>query len=190
MSRIGKIPLTIPKDVKVDLSPDQIKITGPKGELTQPLPRPIKVNLKDQQLVVSRQDDSRQAKALHGLTRSLIANMLTGVTQGFEKKLELVGTGYRVKKEGDQLTLTVGFSHPVEIKSPSGINLEVVGNNQIIVKGINKQQVGQTAAMIRAIKKPEPYKGKGIKYHDEVVRRKPGKAAKVGIGGPGAGGES
>ena len=184
MSRIGSQPITIPEDVSVAFSGKTVVVVkGPKGEVSQPIPSKISVKLEGQELKVTRQNDSRQARSLHGLTRSLLANMVIGVKEGYQKRLELVGTGYRVAKQGDQLSLTLGFSHPVEVKPKAGVKLEVESNNKIIISGLDKQLVGQTAAEIRALKKPEPYKGKGIRYQGEVVRRKPGKAAKVGAAG-------
>lgn len=180
MSRIGNKPITIPKEVKVTILKDKLIVTGPKGELSQTLPnQKLSIKTDNDQLLVTRKDNQRQTKAFHGMIRSLVFNMVIGVTEGYEKRLELVGTGYRVKKEGDKLTITVGYSHPVEVTSKADISLEVEGNNKIIIRGINKQKVGQTAAEIRAIRKPEPYKGKGIRYQGEIVRRKAGKAAKA-----------
>lgn len=180
MSRIGSKPITIPEGVNILVQDQEVVVKGPKGELQQAIPgKEITVTVKDKDITVTRKNDNRQTKAFHGLVRSLIANMVTGVTDGYEKRLEMVGTGYRVKKEGEKLVVSVGYSHPVDIACPPGITLDVEGNNIIIVKGIDKQLVGETAANIRAIKKPEPYKGKGIRYQGEVVRRKAGKAAKA-----------
>jgi len=178
MSRIGRTPITIPKEVTVTLNDKQIIIKGPKGELTHQLPDLIQIDIKDNILTVKRSDDTKMARSLHGLTRALIANMVTGVTQGYTKVLELVGTGYRVTKQANKLIISVGYSHPVEYQAPQGIQLDVEGNNIIKVSGIDKQLVGQIAAEIRAIRKPEPYKGKGIRYQGEHIRRKAGKAAK------------
>lgn len=183
MSRIGNTPINIPEEVDFVQDKNQVTIKGPKGQLSHKLPQAIKITEKDNILTVTRANDNKQTKALHGLTRALIANNIVGVKDGYQKRLELVGTGYRVAKQGEKLTLSLGFSHPVEVDSLEGISFEIEGNNKIIVSGIDKQLVGQTAAEIRAIKKPEPYKGKGIRYEDEVVRRKPGKAAKVGAAG-------
>lgn len=174
MSRIGKQPITIPESVKVQLDSGEITITGPKGTLVQDLPKRVKVAQKNDQLIVES-----SSSAFHGLFRSLLNNMVIGVTEGYQKTLKLTGTGYRVKKEGQALELSLGFSHPVKVAPIEGIELEIEGNNTIIIKGINKQLVGQTAADIRSIRPPEPYKGKGIRYQDEQVRRKPGKAAKT-----------
>lgn len=180
MSRIGSKTIVIPKEVKVKLAENQVVVTGAKGELTQFLPSPkISIAVENDKIKVSRSDDERQTRAFHGLTRSLVANMVKGVSSGFEKRLELVGTGYRVKKEGKSLVISVGYSHPIEVVAPEDINVEVEGNNQIIIKGIDKQKVGQLAAEIRSFRSPEPYKGKGIRYQGEIVRRKAGKAAKT-----------
>jgi len=174
MSRIGKQPVTIPKSVKVQLDSVKITIAGPKGTLVQALPRQVKVAQKNDQLVVES-----SSSAFHGLFRSLVNNMVIGVTEGYQKTLKLIGTGYRVKKEGQALELSLGFSHPVKVAPIEGIEFEIEGNSTIIVKGIDKQLVGQTTADIRSLRPPEPYKGKGIRYQDEQVRRKPGKAAKT-----------
>lgn len=176
MSLIGKQPITIKDQVTVTLDRNSITVKGSKGELTQALPlQDIKVEVADNQVIVTRKSDSKSARAYHGLVRSLIQNMVTGVTDGFQKRLELVGTGYRVVKQGTKLVLSLGYSHPVEVEAPHGISLEVEGNNVIIIKGFDKQAVGQIAAEIRAKRPPEPYKGKGIKYEGEQVRRKAGK---------------
>ncbi len=180
MSKIGQQPINIPSEVTVTLEPKLVTIKGPKGTLTQAIDSRIKVEQNGNELLVTRVDDTKPAKSLHGLIRSLLANMVAGVTAGFSKRLELVGTGFRAIKDGSKLTLSLGFSHPVEIIPPAGVNLDVEGNNKIIVSGIDKQQVGLVAAKIRSLKKPEPYKGKGIRFEGEVVRRKAGKAAKVG----------
>jgi large subunit ribosomal protein L6 len=153
-----------------------VTIKGAKGSLTQEIPSDITVELEDGQLMVSRPSDNKQHRAFHGLSRALIANMVEGVTNGFEKKLELVGVGYRAQMQGSKLVLSIGFSHPVEIEAPEGIQFEVPAVTKITVKGIDKQLVGNTAAHIRAIRKPEPYKGKGIKYENETIRRKAGKS--------------
>lgn len=191
MSLIGQQPVKIPQGVTVKINRDEVVVTGPKGSLKRKLRPEVKVSLdeKNGELKVKRQVESKLAKSLHGLTRSLMANMVQGVHQGFEKKLELVGTGYRVKMEADKIILSVGFSHPVEFKTPAGIKLDIEGNNFIKVSGCDKALVGQVAASIRAIRPPEPYKGKGIRYQGEVVKTKPGKAGKVGAGGWGEGGE-
>lgn len=175
MSRIGKLPVVIPAGVTITVDQGVITVAGPKGTLSQAQLSDVDVQIADNQLTVTRKSDEKIAKSQHGLMRALIANMVKGVTEGFEKKLELNGVGYRVNGGGQALNFTLGFSHPVEFKAPEGIQLEVQ-QNQISVKGINKQMVGQVAADIRALKKPEPYKGKGIKYIDEQIRRKAGKA--------------
>ena len=176
MSRIGRKPITIPAGVSVQIEAGKVNITGPKGTLSQHIPGEIMVHQEGDQLLVTRPDDSKQNRALHGLTRALLANMVQGVSNGFERKLELVGVGYRAQLQGKKLVINIGFSHPVEVEPPEGIEFEVPAANRITVKGIDKQLVGITAAHIRAIRKPEPYKGKGIKYEDEVIRRKAGKA--------------
>ncbi len=180
MSRIGQKPIQLPDSVTFHFSPQERLVTlkGPLGELQHRLPHQINLEHQNNTLIITRRTHSKTAKSLHGLTRALLANMVTGVTQGYQKTLELVGTGYRVAKQGNKLVISVGYSHPVEYPQPEGITLEVEGNNIIKVKGIDKQLVGQVAAEIRAIRKPEPYKGKGIRYQGEQVRRKAGKAAK------------
>ncbi len=176
MSRIGKKPISLPAGVKVTVDGDTVTVQGSKGTLVQTLPEGITINQEDNQLVVQRANDSKQTRAFHGLTRALIANMVEGVTNGFEKKLELVGVGYRAQMQGKKLVISIGFSHPVEVDAPEGIEFEVPAPTRITIKGIDKQLVGNTAAHIRAIRKPEPYKGKGIKYENEFIRRKAGKA--------------
>jgi large subunit ribosomal protein L6 len=183
MSRIGRQPITIPEDVKVVLEDKLVVTSGPKGDLTQIIRPEIEVKVKNNMVEVMRESEEKKVKALHGLTRTLIANMIIGVSKGWAKELELHGVGYRARVEGDKLILNLGFSHPVEMIPPGGIKISVV-KNKIIVSGIDKVLVGQVAANIRSLKKPEPYKGKGIRYVGEKVRRKPGKAAQVGIGGP------
>lgn len=180
MSRIGNAPIPIADEVSVSIEDKTVMVKGPKGELSHTLPPLVSATIMNGKIVVKRTNSTKEAKSLHGLTRALLANMVSGVTKGYEKTLELVGTGYRAKKQGDVLHISVGFSSPVEYQEPEGITLQVEGNNIIKVQGIDKQQVGQTAAEIRKIRPPEPYKGKGIKYLDEYVRRKAGKAAKVG----------
>jgi large subunit ribosomal protein L6 len=180
MSRIGVKPITLPSDVTVTMSGAQIEVKGPKGSLSQPALKGIKVEQSDNQLLVTRANNGRQTRAFHGLMRSILSNLVQGVTEGYQKKLELVGTGYRAKKQGDNITLSVGYSHPVEYIAPEGIVLNTEGDTVISVSGINKQLVGEVAAKIRAVRKPEPYKGKGIRYQGEVIRRKAGKATKVG----------
>jgi large subunit ribosomal protein L6 len=190
MSRIGRQPIKIPENVTLEVKEGEVRVEGPKGNLTQRVRPELKVVIKEGQVLVSRRAESKLGKSLHGLTRTLIANMIEGVSQGWEKRLEMHGTGYRASLEGESLVLTVGFSHPVKIKPAEGITFQVEGNDKIIVAGSDKALVGQVAAQIRRIRPPEPYKGKGIRYEGEKVRLKPGKAAKVGAGAPGAGGEN
>lgn len=181
MSRIGKTPITVPSGVKVQIGDDNtVTVTGPKGTLTQSFHPDLMLALEDGKLVVDRPSDAKQHRSLHGLTRTLVANMVTGVTQGFTKNLEINGVGYRVAKVGNNLVFQVGYSHPVEFDPPPGISFAVEGTTRLSVSGIDKYTVGQVAAQIRSIRKPEPYKGKGIKYANEVIRRKAGKAGKVG----------
>ena len=177
MSRIGRKPLHLPENVKFEKIEEILKFTGPKGTLEVTLPKPIKVEEKDNVLTFVRDNDIPATRALHGLVRRLSQNAVTGVTEGFSKQLQLIGTGYRVATSGDGISLSVGFSHPVIFKKVPGINITVEGNDKINVSGIDRQLVGQVAANIRAIKKPEPYKGKGIRYVDEVVIKKQGKTA-------------
>jgi large subunit ribosomal protein L6 len=177
MSRIGKKPIELPSTVAVAISPGRIQVNGPLGELSQDIPQRIEVEKEDGQLLVKRPTDRGEDRALHGLTRTLVANMVEGVTNGFAKRLELQGVGYRAALRGTDLELAVGYSHPVVIKPRPGITFEVPIPTQIVVKGIDKQQVGQTAAEVRAVRPPEPYKGKGIRYEGEYVRRKVGKRA-------------
>lgn len=180
MSRVGQAPIKIPSGVEVNVDDSRaVRVKGPKGELTRSVPKEISVAKADDEVRVSRSGDSREARALHGLIRSLIANMILGVTEGFEKRLEIHGVGYRVTKQGNGLELAVGFSHTVKKEAPSGIEFEVPSPTRITVRGIDKELVGQTAAEIRAIRKPEPYKAKGIRYEGEYIRRKAGKAAKA-----------
>ncbi|MFC9559279.1 50S ribosomal protein L6 [Agromyces sp. NPDC056965] len=178
MSRIGRLPIDIPAGVEVKIDGQAVSVKGPKGELALTVAAPIEVKLEENQVLVTRPDDERTSRSLHGLTRTLIANQIIGVTQGYSKALEIVGTGYRVAQKGSSLELALGFSHPVVVDAPTGITLTVEGNNKITVAGIDKQAVGEVAANIRKIKKPEPYKGKGIRYAGEVVRRKAGKSGK------------
>lgn len=179
MSRIGRIPVQIPAGVDVTIDGSTITVAGPKGELTHAVPAPIVVARDDSgAVVVTRPDDERKSRSLHGLTRTLINNMVVGVTQGYEKKLEIVGTGYRVVAKGSDLEFALGFSHPVLITPPDGITFSVQGPTKFTVSGISKQQVGEVAANIRKLRKPEPYKGKGVRYAGEVVRRKVGKAGR------------
>ncbi len=175
MSRIGRLPIPLPKDVKVSCDPAKIEVSGPRGTLTHSIPRGILVSVNDGKIWVQKEREERTLKALHGLTRSLIANMVTGVTQGFEKKLEIVGVGYRADVQGNLLKLSLGFSHPVLFPIPDGIRMEVEKQTLITVRGIDKELVGNTAAKLRAIKPPEPYKGKGIRYFGEKIRKKVGK---------------
>ena len=178
MSRIGRMPIAIPAGVTVDIAENNlVTVKGPKGTISKELPREMEITSDGKEVLVKRPNDLKKMKALHGLTRSLLHNMVVGVTDGFEKKLELNGVGYRVTKAGNKLTLNLGFSHPVEMTDPEGVTAEVQ-DNIITVKGIDKELVGQYAANIRDKKRPEPYKGKGIKYADEVIRRKAGKAGK------------
>lgn len=177
MSRIGKLPIQIPSGVTITVDSQHVVVEGPKGKLEQFLLPNVSVKVEDATVVVTRKDDSKPARSQHGLMRSLINNMVIGVTQGFEKKLEVNGVGFRINGGGQNLEMSLGFSHPVKYEAPAGVNIAVEKMN-ITVSGINKQQVGQVAAEIRALKKPEPYKGKGIKYADEVIIRKAGKAGK------------
>jgi large subunit ribosomal protein L6 len=176
MSRIGRMPIDVPAGVTVSIDGQDVLVKGPKGELSLTVAEPIQVALEENQIVVSRPNDERLAKSLHGLTRTLINNNVVGVTQGYEKKLEVVGTGYRVAAKGQSLELSLGFSHSVTVDPPAGITFAVEGNDKITVSGIDKQAVGETAANIRKLRKPEPYKGKGVRYAGEQVRRKAGKA--------------
>jgi large subunit ribosomal protein L6 len=178
MSRIGRLPIDIPSGVDVKVDGPAVTVKGPKGELSLTVASPIEVKLEENQVLVTRPDDERASRSLHGLTRTLIANQIIGVTEGYSKGLEIVGTGYRVAQRGSSVEFALGFSHPVVVEPPVGITLTVEGNNKITVAGIDKQAVGETAANIRKIKKPEPYKGKGIRYAGEVVRRKAGKSGK------------
>jgi len=179
MSRIGKSPIPVPSGVDVSLSDGHVVVKGPQGTLERDLPGEITVRQEDGTLLVERPNDERHNRALHGLTRSLVANMVTGVTAGFTKELEIVGVGYRATARGPaQIELALGFSHPVVVDGPDGITFEVPVPTRIIVKGIDKEKVGQVAANIRKIRKPEPYKGKGVRYAGEYVQRKAGKAAK------------
>lgn len=179
MSRIGRLPITVPAGVTVNIAGENVTVKGPRGQLTRSLPSEMRVNLEGNTLTVTRPSDNKKHRAYHGLTRSLLANMVDGVSRGFEKTLEIVGVGYRAEKVGDKLILRIGFSHPVEITPPPGITLSVEGNTRIKVSGINKEDVGETAAKIRAIRIRDSYKGKGIRYTGEVVHLKPGKAGKV-----------
>ena len=178
MSRIGRMPIAIPAGVTVEVAENnKVTVKGPKGTLVRVLPSEMEIKVEGAEVLVSRPNDLKKMKSLHGLTRTLIHNMVVGVTEGFEKKLEVNGVGYRAQKSGKKLTLSLGYSHPVEMEDPEGIETKVDGN-KIIVSGISKEKVGQYAAEIREKRKPEPYKGKGIKYADEVIRRKVGKTGK------------
>ena len=181
MSRIGKLPITIPGGVTITVGDDNtVTVKGPKGQLSEKINPAIELSEENAVLTVKRASDSKEHRSLHGLSRTLVNNMVVGTTQGFQKTLDVVGTGYKAQKTGNKLVLNVGYSHPVEFVEPDGITFEVPAPNKVIVKGINKQQVGQIAADIRAVREPEPYKGKGIKYDYEVVRRKEGKTGKTG----------
>jgi len=177
LSRIGKQPIELPSGVNVAISPGRVQVNGPLGELSQSVPARMQVSQEDGTLVVKRPTERGDDRALHGLTRSLLANMVEGVTKGFEKRLELQGVGYRAALRGTDLELNVGYSHPVVIKPPQGVNFEVPDATSVLVKGIDKQQVGEIAAQVRKVRPPEPYKGKGIRYQGEYVRRKVGKRA-------------
>jgi large subunit ribosomal protein L6 len=176
MSRIGKKPVTIPKGVTVTLDGSKITVKGPKGELHRSLPAAMKVSMKDNEVLVERPSDENEHKALHGLTRTLVANMVEGVTAGFSKQLEIIGVGYKAEQRPYGLQLALGFSHPIEYRAPAGIKLTAPQPTQVNIEGANKEMVGQVAAEIRSFRPPEPYKGKGIKYVGEQVRRKAGKA--------------
>ena len=179
MSRIGRKPIAVPSGVAVSFDNTLITVKGPKGTLSRELHKDMKVNLEENVITVERPSDNKLHRSLHGTTRSVVANMVSGVTEGFSKSLELVGVGYRANKNGNKLVLNVGYSHPVEITPEDGIEFEVPAQNKIIVRGIDKELVGATAAKVRSVREPEPYKGKGIRYANEVVRRKEGKAGKA-----------
>jgi large subunit ribosomal protein L6 len=178
MSRIGKLPIPVPSGVDVTINGRDVTVKGPKGTLSHTIVEPITVTQSDGALIVERPDDERDSKARHGLTRSLVNNMVVGVTEGYSKTLEIVGTGYRVQARGSDLEFALGFSHPVTVKPPDGITFAVEAPTRFVVSGIDKQRVGEVAANIRKLRKPEPYKGKGVRYAGEVVRRKAGKAGK------------
>ncbi len=178
MSRIGRLPIEIPAGVDVKIDGSAVSVKGPKGELALVVASPIEVSIEDGQLLVTRPDDERVSRSLHGLTRTLIANQIIGVTQGYSKGLEVVGTGYRVAQKGEGVEFALGFSHSITVEPPAGISFTVEGNNKLTVHGIDKQAVGEVAANIRKLRKPEPYKGKGVRYAGEVVRRKAGKSGK------------
>ena len=179
MSKIGRNPILLPSGVTVNITGAQVVVKGSKGELNYTLPQGVSATLEGTTLTLTRKNDEKALRALHGLSRAILANMVTGVTTGFSKTLELVGTGYRVRQAGNKLVLSLGFSHEIEYPAPAGIDFKVEGTNLITVSGFDKQLVGQVAAEIRGYKKPEPYKGKGVRYQGEVVRRKAGKAAKA-----------
>ncbi|MDI3269433.1 MAG: 50S ribosomal protein L6 [Bacillota bacterium] len=178
MSRVGKKPIPIPHGVEVRIDGQEVRVKGPLGELQHRIPEGLQVTLEDGVLKVEREGEDRDLRAFHGLTRALLHNLVQGVSSGFQKTLELVGTGYRAQKQGEKLVLAVGYSHPVEIVPPAGIQLEAPAPNVVVVKGADKQKVGQMAAQIRAVREPEPYLGKGIRYQGEKVRRKAGKSGK------------
>lgn len=178
MSRIGRMPIDVPAGVTVTIAGQDVAVKGPKGELSLTVAAPIEVALEEGRVLVTRPDDERVSRSLHGLTRTLIANQITGVTEGYAKSLEVVGTGYRVQAKGSSVEFALGYSHSITVDPPAGISFEVEGNNKLTVKGIDKQAVGEVAANIRKLRKPEPYKGKGVRYSGEAVRRKAGKSGK------------
>ncbi len=179
MSRVGKMPIAIPAGVTVDIAENnQVTVKGPKGELTRVLPQEMTIKIEDGHVVIERPNDLKKIKAYHGLTRALINNMVIGVTEGFKKTLVITGVGYRASMQGTKLNLALGYSHPVEVETPEGLTIEVPEQTKIVVSGISKEKVGQCAAEIRSLRAPEPYKGKGIRYEDEYIRRKVGKTGK------------
>ena len=178
MSRIGRLPIDVPAGVDITIDGSAVTVKGPKGELKLVVASPIEVKLEDGQVLVTRPDDERASRSLHGLTRTLISNQIVGVTTGYTKGLEVVGTGYRVAAKGESLEFALGFSHSITVDPPAGISFTVEGNTKVTVNGIDKQAVGEVAANIRKLRKPEPYKGKGVRYAGEIVRRKAGKAGK------------
>jgi large subunit ribosomal protein L6 len=180
MSRIGKLPVAVPNGVNVTINDGEVAVKGPKGELRQRVLEHVSVKLDENRVIVDRKGDAKQHRAAHGLTRTLVNNMIEGVSKGFRKTLEIQGVGYRAAKSGEKVNLTLGYSHPVSYEPPKGITLSVEGTNKIHIDGIDKQQVGQVAAEIRNLRAPEPYKGKGIRYEGEVIRKKLGKAGKAG----------
>jgi large subunit ribosomal protein L6 len=182
MSRVGKQPISLAPQVTVTIDGSHVSVSGPRGQLARDLPPEISIVQEDDRLVLTRPSDEPRLRALHGLSRSLVANMVQGVSAGFTKTLEVQGVGYRVQQQGPKIVLQVGYSHPVEVEPPEGISFSIEGTNRIHVQGNDKEQVGQVAANIRLIRKPEPYKGKGIRYQGEIVRRKAGKAGKGGKG--------
>ena len=178
MSRIGRMPVQIPSGVEVTINDREVVVRGPKGQLSHTVAEPIQVSQADGAITVTRPNDEGEVRALHGLSRTLVANMVTGVTQGYRKTLEIVGVGYRVQQRGANLEFALGFSHPVLVNAPDGITLRVETPTRLVVEGIDKQQVGEVAANIRKLRKPDPYKGKGVRYEGEQIRRKVGKAGK------------
>jgi large subunit ribosomal protein L6 len=178
MSRIGRLPIPVPAGVDVQITGSTVAVKGPKGTLSLDVAAPITVTLEENSVVVTRPDDERVSRSLHGLTRTLIANQIIGVTEGYSKGLEIVGTGYRVTAKGSDIEFALGYSHPILVKAPAGITFTVEGNTKVVVSGIDKQAVGEVAANLRKLRKPEPYKGKGVRYAGEVVRRKAGKSGK------------
>ncbi|EPR76465.1 LSU ribosomal protein L6p (L9e) [Leifsonia rubra CMS 76R] len=178
MSRIGRLPIDVPAGVTISIDGQNVAVKGPKGELALTVSVPIAVALEDGQVLVTRPNDERESRSLHGLTRTLIANQIVGVTDGYTKGLEVVGTGYRVTAKGNSVEFALGYSHSITVDPPAGISFAVEGNNKLVVSGIDKQAVGEVAANIRKLRKPEPYKGKGVRYAGEVVRRKAGKSGK------------
>lgn len=180
MSRIGRAPIAIPEGVKVEVIGNVVSVKGPKGELSREIHKDMIIEMENGEVLVKRPSEDKLHKSLHGLSRSLIANMVIGVTKGFQKNLEIAGVGYRAAKQGNKLVLTLGYSHPVEVEQPAGLDIQVPAPTKIIVSGINKEHVGALAAKIRGFREPEPYKGKGIKYEGEVIRRKVGKTGAKG----------
>jgi large subunit ribosomal protein L6 len=178
LSRIGKLPIAVPERVKITLTPGHVKVEGPKGQLERALPADITIKQVDGHLIFERPSDGYKHRALHGLVRSLVANMVTGVNEGFTKHLELVGVGYRVAKQGDEVVLSLGYSHPIRFKPPQGVAIDIQDQTKFSVTGISNEDVGQVAANLRGLRPPEPYKGKGVMYRGEKVRRKAGKAGK------------
>lgn len=178
MSRIGKLPIPVPSGVKVEVQGSHVKVEGPKGSLERTLPSQISIKVEDGTVLCERPTDGREHRSLHGLTRTLVANMVTGVSDGFTKHLELVGVGYRVQKQGEDLVMNLGFSHPVRYSPPQGVSIEVADPTHFSVNGISKEDVGQVASVLRGYRPPEPYKGKGVMYRGERIRRKAGKAGK------------
>ena len=178
MSRIGRMPVTVPSGVDVTIDGREVTVTGPKGQLSLTVAEPIEVSQRDGVITVTRPTDEGRVRALHGLSRTLVANMVTGVTEGYRKTLEIVGVGYRIQAKGADLEFSLGYSHPVTVTAPAGITLRVESPTRLVVEGIDKQQVGEVAANIRKLRKPDPYKGKGVRYSGEQIRRKVGKAGK------------